>query len=61
MSFISQTPPGTYFLVPIDTHIYYGIVIQDDMVEYFCNEFKVLDLEIVSADEVQKVGLEQLP
>jgi hypothetical protein len=31
------------------------------MVEYFCNEFKVLDLEIVSADEVQKVGLEQLP
>jgi hypothetical protein len=53
MDFISRTPPEMYFLVPNDTLIYYGMVIQDDMVEYLCNEFKVLDLEILSAYEVK--------
>jgi hypothetical protein len=56
MEFISRTPPEMYFLVPNDTLIYYGMVIQEDMVEYLCNEFKVLDLEIVSANDVKKAA-----
>ena len=55
LDFISKTPPEYYcFLVP-DGHSLYGMLVTDDVIEYFINEFSVQSLEIVGWDVIRKV------
>ena len=55
LDFISKTPPEYYcFLVPDGTSLY-GLLLTDDVIEYFINEFSVRSLEMVGSDEIQNV------
>jgi hypothetical protein len=55
LEFMSRTPPEYYiFLVPAGPYVY-GLFINNDVVEYFTNEFKVVTFEIVQLDELMKV------
>ena len=54
LDFISKTPPEYYCFVVEGTSLY-GMLLTDDVIEYFINEFSVKSLEMVDPEIIRKV------
>jgi hypothetical protein len=54
MEFIARTPAECYYLVPAGGGFYYGMLLEEDMLEYLTNEFLVRSLQIAPSAEVKK-------
>ena len=54
MDFIARTPPEL-FLMASSGQFIYGILLTDEVAEYFTNEFKIITFEIIQPQELKKV------
>ena len=54
MDFIARTPSELFLMVPSGQFIY-GILMTDEVAEYFTNEFKIITFEIIQPSELRKV------
>jgi hypothetical protein len=54
MDFIARTPPEL-FLMASSGQFIYGILMTDEVAEYFTNEFKIITFEIIQPQELKKV------
>jgi len=52
MDFIANVHPDQYFFLISSSEVY-GIIVSDDLMEYFTTEFKVHGLEHVGADRLR--------
>ena len=55
MEFLARVPAGQYLLVPSDNWVY-GVVVSDEVMEFFTNECSVRSLEFIPAAEVRQLA-----
>jgi hypothetical protein len=55
MDFIARMPPENYVLLPQPDCIY-GIIVSDEAVDFFLNEFTVASFELVPISQIVQLG-----
>jgi hypothetical protein len=57
MEFLARVPAEQYLLIPRDNGVY-GVVVSDEVMEFFTNECSVKALEVVPAAQVRQLAAE---